>query len=149
MLYYTDEARKSALDNIAECISAVNSIPWDRLPYGTACQIVKHLADLRKVIKAESSAGCGSVAEMMRSIGENNRNDDEVVGNILNKIERLAECGDTSAYFDKGRSFATEGLDEANYESIKRKLSAMGFSFGSDNFMSLAGYITHTTIVWG
>lgn len=54
MLYYTEEARKSAIKNINELIVKVGKIPGNYLDYTSATEITRHLSDLIKVIEKEN-----------------------------------------------------------------------------------------------
>ena len=53
MLYYSDEARQSAINNISELIAKIGTIPGNYLDYTSARDITKHLADLQKIISKE------------------------------------------------------------------------------------------------
>lgn len=53
MLYYSHEARQSAIENINKCIAAIYDTTEDELEYSTAMDTIKHLKDMRKVIETE------------------------------------------------------------------------------------------------
>lgn len=55
MLYYSHEARQSAIKNINKCIAAIYDTTEDELEYSTAMDTIKHLKDLRDVIIAEDN----------------------------------------------------------------------------------------------
>ena len=55
MLYYSDEARQSAIDNISELIAKIGTIPGKYLDYTSARDLTKHLADLQKIISKEKT----------------------------------------------------------------------------------------------
>lgn len=54
MLYYTQEARNSAINNIKKKISIVMSMPNGVLSYTDAREIVDYLVMLENVIQGES-----------------------------------------------------------------------------------------------
>lgn len=54
MLYYTQEARNSAINNIKKKISVVMSMPSGVLNYTDAREIVDYLIMLENVIQGES-----------------------------------------------------------------------------------------------
>lgn len=53
MLYYTDEARVSAINSIENLIKKVSVIPGNYLDYTSCHQLINHLNDLIDVIKDE------------------------------------------------------------------------------------------------
>lgn len=55
MLYYSHEARQSAIENINKCIAAIYDTTEDELEYSIAMDTIKHLKDLRVVITAEDT----------------------------------------------------------------------------------------------
>lgn len=55
MLYYSHEARRSAIENINKCIAAICDTTEDELEYSIAMDTIKHLKDLRAVITAEDT----------------------------------------------------------------------------------------------
>ena len=55
MLYYSDEARQSAINNISELIVKIGTIPGNYLDYTSARDLTKHLADLQKIISKEKT----------------------------------------------------------------------------------------------
>lgn len=54
MLYYTDSARMSAIENIRECIDKVMHVSGEQLDYITARRITAYLNMLVGEIKKES-----------------------------------------------------------------------------------------------
>lgn len=52
-LYYTTEARESAIRNIEELIEKINQVSGAELDYIASRQTTHYLIDLIKVIKAE------------------------------------------------------------------------------------------------
>lgn len=53
MIYYTDEARKNAIENIKILIPIVATIPGDKLSFGDSQNINYYLKVLRDAIEAE------------------------------------------------------------------------------------------------
>lgn len=53
MIYYTDEARKNAIENIQRLIPIVASVPGDKLSFGDSQNINYYLKVLRDAIEAE------------------------------------------------------------------------------------------------
>jgi len=53
MIYYTDEARKNAIENIQRLIPIVATIPGDKLSFGDSQNINYYLKVLRDAIEAE------------------------------------------------------------------------------------------------
>lgn len=52
MLYYSKEARLSAIQNINKCIEAILNVE-DQLEFQVALDTVGHLSDMRKVLETE------------------------------------------------------------------------------------------------
>ena len=55
MLYYSDEARQSAIDNISELIVKIGTIPGNYLDYTSARELTNHLTDLQRIISKEKT----------------------------------------------------------------------------------------------
>lgn len=53
MLYYSDEARNSAIEGIDKLMVEVNGISGERLDYATASDICRYLAVLKEEIEKE------------------------------------------------------------------------------------------------
>ena len=53
MMYYTDEARMSAIYSIQDCIAKINSVPGDQLSYQDAGKTTRFLNMLIDEIKKE------------------------------------------------------------------------------------------------
>lgn len=53
MLYYSNEARKSAIDNISELIVKIGTIPGNHLDYTSARKLTTYLSDLQNIISKE------------------------------------------------------------------------------------------------
>ena len=55
MLYYSDEARQSAINNISELIVKIGTIPGNYLDYTSARELTNHLTDLQRIISREKT----------------------------------------------------------------------------------------------
>lgn len=53
MMYYSDEARASAINEIKDCISKINEIPGDHLSYLDATKTTRFLSMLIDQIEKE------------------------------------------------------------------------------------------------